>query len=262
MKIFELLAPATSPFSLNVPSSKEGMDIADLQKVLKALRYDLGPTGVDGKLGDYTSAAIKAAQADVEQASTGVPDSEFINVLNQVLSAYPEFTASLSKTNPDELKHSKDSGSSNIELDPEFDKALHQVAEKLGVNANDLKAIMYKESRLKPTAVNKYSGATGLIQFMPKTAAALGTSTKELYNMSAVEQLQYVYKYYKQYVRPGDDRGTLYMATFYPALMHHDDNHVISSRGKAIYDQNRGLDVSHDGVLTVGDVKRSVNAYA
>lgn len=262
MKIFEVLTPAASPFTLSVPSSKEGLEIADLQKVLKALKYDLGPTGIDGKLGDYTSAAIKAAQADVEQASTGVPDNEFIDVLNQVLAAYPDFAASLSKTNPDELKHSKSGNVASITLDPEFEKALQQVAEKLGVKANDLKAIMQKESGLDPKAVNKYSGATGLIQFMPATAAALGTTTKALFNMSAVEQLQYVYKYYKPYVRPGDDRGTLYMATFYPALMHHDDNHVISSRGKKVYDQNKGLDVTHDGLLTVGDVKRSVNKYA
>ena len=36
------------------------------------------------------------------------------------------------------------------------------------------------------------SGAVGLIQFMPFTAQGLGTSTKELSEMSAVDQLAYV----------------------------------------------------------------------
>ena len=43
------------------------------------------------------------------------------------------------------------------------------------------------------------SGATGLIQFMPSTAKDLGTSTTELADMSAVDQLDYVQKYFRPY---------------------------------------------------------------
>ena len=37
--------------------------------------------------------------------------------------------------------------------------------------------------------------ATGLIQFMPKTAKNFGTSTQELFKMDNVKQLDYVHKY-------------------------------------------------------------------
>src|SRR5215203_1006885 len=43
------------------------------------------------------------------------------------------------------------------------------------------------------------SGATGLIQFMPSTAKALGTTVAKLAAMSPVEQLNYVWKYFKGY---------------------------------------------------------------
>ena len=91
---------------------------------------------------------------------------------------------------------------------------------------------------------------------MPKTARSLGTTTAELRNMSAVEQLDYVYKYYRNVgVRPGMDAGDLYMATFYPALLGKPNSTIISRKGEKVYDMNRVLDRDRDGVLTVADVK-------
>lgn len=43
------------------------------------------------------------------------------------------------------------------------------------------------------------SGATGLIQFMPATAQGMGTTTAALAAMSAVQQLDYVQRYFKPY---------------------------------------------------------------
>lgn len=43
------------------------------------------------------------------------------------------------------------------------------------------------------------SGAIGLIQFMPSTAKGLGTSTSALKQMTAVDQLAYVEKYFAPY---------------------------------------------------------------
>lgn len=270
MKVFELLSENISQpttFTLSVPPSKECPEIADLQKVLKALKYNLGPTGVDGVLGEYTIAAIKDAQADVEQSPTGIPDAEFIDVLNQVLEAYPDFAAGLSKsTATDVIKGGNKAGYADIaELQsPDFNTKLEKISNALGVKSSDLRAIMRQESGSKGAqAYNKTSRATGLIQFMPKTAKSLGTSVEELYKMTAVEQLDYVYKYFKSVnVQPGTDLGGLYMAVFYPKYMHKPDNHVISVRGNKVYDQNRGLDRNHDGTITVADVKQSVARYA
>lgn len=146
--------------------------------------------------------------------------------------------------------------------DPDFNKKLEKVASALGVRANDLLAVMKRESRVSPSAVNSTSKAIGLIQFMPKTAAALGTSTGALAKMTAVEQLDYVYKYYKMLgLKPGSDAGAIYMTTFYPAAAGKPDGHVISSKGNLIYDQNKVLDQNKDGQLTVGDVKASVTKF-
>lgn len=147
--------------------------------------------------------------------------------------------------------------------EPGFKAALEKTASNLGVDPNHLIAIMKQESGLDPQAVNKTSRATGLIQFMPKTAAGLGTSTDALYRMTATEQLPWVEKYFKRAgIRPGMGLGDLYIAVFYPAAMGKSDSHVISRSGRAVYNQNKGLDTNKDGVITVADVKQSVSRYA
>ena len=65
---------------------------------------------------------------------------------------------------------------------------------ELQIRPNWLMFVMYFESRLNHRAVNRISGATGLIQFMPSTARGLGTTTDALFNMSNVDQLYYVKK--------------------------------------------------------------------
>ncbi len=146
--------------------------------------------------------------------------------------------------------------------EPGFKAALEKTASNLGIDPNHLIAIMKQESGLNPKARNP-SGATGLIQFMPKTARGLGTSTDAIYNMSATEQLPWVEKYFKSVgIRPGASLGDLYVAVFYPAAMNKGDSHVISKSGNAVYNQNKGLDRNRDGVLTVADVKNSVARYA
>ena len=151
--------------------------------------------------------------------------------------------------------------------DPNFTNKLNKIANELGVKSADLLTIMNFESRVDPTKYNTNgSGAVGLIQFMPDTAAALGTSTTKLAKMSAVEQLDYVYLYYKQYIKPGASLGDLYLATFYPAALNKSDNFVIGRQGAsgvrgAIYSQNAAaLDINKDGVITVGDVRSAIKS--
>lgn len=50
--------------------------------------------------------------------------------------------------------------------------------------------------RFRANTVNRASGATGLIQFMPSTAKQLGTTTDKLAAMTEVDQLDYVAKYF------------------------------------------------------------------
>ena len=151
-----------------------------------------------------------------------------------------------------------------------FEQTVRQVALKLGINPNWLMMVMYFESRLNAQAVNKQSGdsnnpldriskrAVGLIQFMPETAKNLGTSTKALYNMSAIEQLHYVYAYFKPYAGNITSFYDLYLVTFFPIAVGKPDNYVLQTSKLAastIAKQNPIFDANKDGKITVGEIK-------
>lgn len=168
-----------------------------------------------------------------------------------------------SEVKPAANTKAKISGNYPAFREPGFKAALEKTASNLGIDPNHLIAIMKQESGLNPKAVNKSSHATGLIQFMPKTAKGLGTSVQALYNMSATEQMPWVEKYFRaNHIKPGMGLGDLYMAVFYPAAVGKSNNHVIGKSGGAVYNQNRGLDRNKDGVITVSDVKQSVARFA
>jgi len=79
----------------------------------------------------------------------------------------------------------------------DFKNKVIGIAKDLGTNPDFLMAAMYIESggTFSPSILNKAgSGAVGLIQFMPKTAVNLGTTTDQLKAMSAVDQLEFVKK--------------------------------------------------------------------
>lgn len=254
-------------FSVKMPMGHRGNDVRDIQQALEALGYTVGPPGLDGIIGPYTSGAIKKFQTDNGLEVTGMPTIELVAKLNDQLKLKPGVLAKL-KPSTDEDVPSKSGGAANIALkEPGFAQELEKVANNLGVSSKSLMAIMRRESNLNPKAVNKFSKATGLIQFIPSTARALGTTTKELYDMSAVEQLKYVEKYLKQNgVKPGMDAGDIYLAVFMPAAMGKHDNYVLGAKGSpgrigTIYAQNNVLDVDNNGVITVADVKNAVQAF-
>ena len=136
----------------------------------------------------------------------------------------------------------------------------------LGTTPKALLAVMKQESGVNP-AIQNSIGATGLIQFMPKTAHALGTTTDELKKMDGVQQLDYVYKYYKMTGVGDGSAGDLYMATFMPKYVGAKDDTVLGQQGAEgfsgkVYAQNKGLDRDGDGTITVADVKQSVARFA
>lgn len=140
----------------------------------------------------------------------------------------------------------------------DFTDKVHTISGKLGINPNWLMQVMYSESRLKPTAYNP-SGASGLIQFMPSTAAALGTSTSAIRNMSAVDQLDYVYAYFRPYAGKMKSYYDLYLATFFPGGIGKPDSWIFhSSRLSAatIAMQNPAININKDGQITIAEFKQ------
>ena len=80
---------------------------------------------------------------------------------------------------------------------------LEQIADTNGFSVDDLLSVIEKESAFDSSNVNDSSGATGLIQFIPKTAADLGTTTADLKAMSVLDQLDYVDKYFQKNHKKG-----------------------------------------------------------
>jgi len=238
MRVYEILSEAVNK------------DVMDLQRELKAKGANLGNfgprgDGVDGRLGQYTRRAA--------------------NQFPEIAAKYKDALA-----RPDSVDAQK-IDVSTIQ-DPDFKKKVEKIAQLLGTTSGALMAIFKQESGVNPHIQNSI-GATGLIQFMPDTARRLGTTTAELARMDGVEQLDYVYKYYKMTGVGDGSVGDLYMATFMPKFVGYPDEFVLGqlAGGKVpgtnlssdlVYKQNKGLDRNRDGKITVADVKQSVSRFA
>lgn len=138
--------------------------------------------------------------------------------------------------------------------DPEFHAEVKSLADELNVPMGALLAVMHFETggTFSTNVRNAAgSGATGLIQFMPKTAASLGTSTAALAGMSRKEQMTYVRKYFHQFPQiKGGSVDDVYMAVLWPKAVGKPDGYPIFHKGTIAYQQNAGLDTNGDGTVT------------
>lgn len=129
------------------------------------------------------------------------------------------------------------------------------IADELGLDPDDLMACIAWESGETFRADVKNaagSGATGLIQFMPSTAKALGTTTAKLARMTPEDQLNYVYKYFKPYKGRLNNLGDIYMAILWPKAVGKPDSYVLWDAGQmpTTFRQNAGLDINKDKKVT------------
>jgi len=106
------------------------------------------------------------------------------------------------------------------------------------------------------------SGAVGLIQFMPATAQALGTTTAQLAAMSAVKQLDYVERYFQPRAGKLKTLEDVYMAILWPAAIGKPEGFVLFDRADPVYPkryvQNAGLDFNKDGQITKAEAAARV----
>jgi hypothetical protein len=132
---------------------------------------------------------------------------------------------------------------------------------KLGIVPDWLMAVMQSESNIDERAINPTSGATGLIQFMPATAAGLGTSVSALRQMTNIQQLEYVYKYFKPYSGRLKSVTDLYAVVFFPVALGKPDNFILETRtikADTIARQNPIFDLDKNKVITYGEFKAAV----
>lgn len=102
------------------------------------------------------------------------------------------------------------------------------------------------------------SGAVGLLQFMPQTAAALGTSTKALAAMTAEQQLTVVRRYFLPYRKRLKSLGDVYGAIIWPTMIGRPDDYIAFDKADKLhpkrYAQNKGLDYNADGKITKAEI--------
>lgn len=142
----------------------------------------------------------------------------------------------------------------------EFISKVKSISKDLGIKPNWLMAIMYFESAktFSPSIKNKFSNAVGLIQFMPSTAVGLGTTTSQLENMSAVQQLDFVKKYLLPYRSKMKSFVDTYFSVFFPLAIGKPNDWVLRTNNLSaglISRQNPVFDTNKNGEITVGEVK-------
>ncbi|MEL6671667.1 MAG: transglycosylase SLT domain-containing protein [Bacteroidota bacterium] len=141
-----------------------------------------------------------------------------------------------------------------------FSQKVQEIAGMLQVPPEWLMAVMYAESKFDASVYNyKGSGAVGLIQFMPATAASLNASAERLSRMGPVQQLEYVYLYMEQVRQRYGAYQSLtdfYLAILYPKARGQDYCYTLYATPSKAYRQNKGLDEDKDGRVTVSDIDR------
>lgn len=148
---------------------------------------------------------------------------------------------------------------------PEFRARVFRICRGFGwsdEHASWLMACMAFESAgtFSPSIKNAAgSGATGLIQFMPRTAIGLGTTVEKLAAMDAVTQLDWVAAYFKPYAKRVKSLADMYMAILLPKAVGFDESAPLFTGGTA-YRQNAGLDADNDGIITKAEATGRVTA--
>ena len=147
----------------------------------------------------------------------------------------------------------------------EFLDKVKEIAKRLNCDYKDLLGVMNSESGINAAAQNKQGGASGLIQFMPKTAEMLGTTTDKLRQMSPIEQLDYeeeCIKRCKKMAKIPDGQklsgGQLYALIFLPARANRE---VLTTSNEAYYKANKGLDANKDGQITKKELDERVARF-
>lgn len=141
-----------------------------------------------------------------------------------------------------------------------------QVAKNLNINPNWLMVIMYFESArtFSPSKFSYTKNYVGLIQFGHIAAKDLGTTVLKLSRMTAIQQLDFVEKYYKmwfRYLKISAPRAFVdfYLITLFPSKVNKGHDAVIESKsikGVAFARANRVFKPNSRGVITVGEVHR------
>lgn len=143
------------------------------------------------------------------------------------------------------------------------------ISQKLGINPNWLMAIMFHETAgtLNSKIVNNI-GCVGLIQFCPNGALSMfGKTVAQMQAMSNVEQLEYVYQFFKPNAGKYKSMADMHLYAFVPSVFpyRYNNTHVIGSEVSATYPKivyHAAMDFDKNGILTIADFRNYLDKWA
>lgn len=102
----------------------------------------------------------------------------------------------------------------------------------------------------------------GLIQFGSAAAKDAGTTVEALLKMTAEQQLDYVYRFFKPYTGKLKTLSDIYMRILWPVAVGKPEDYVIFDNKvrPTAYVQNKGLDIDRDGKITKAECAAKVQA--
>lgn len=148
----------------------------------------------------------------------------------------------------------------------EFGNKVLQISKALGVNPDWLMLVMYHESRFNHRIINSI-GCVGLIQFcLP--SQQFGVSASQLANMTNVQQLDYVYKFFKPRAGQYKSFRDMHLYAFYPVAFSQRNNpsYIFGSEGNfspsTLAYQNKIFDLNGDKKITMKEFTDYDNNFA
>jgi hypothetical protein len=147
--------------------------------------------------------------------------------------------------------------------DPAWQAELARLKEEFPqLDEQELYRIIQGESGFDSTDVNPSSGATGFFQFMPKTAAGLGTTTGAIQNMTPAQQLEVYGRYLRDseyqggplgmiQAAPGKYKNLIRQYGSWPAVPRNTEVYEVGS----IYWRDNSPWRGSDGRITIGSIE-------
>ena len=141
---------------------------------------------------------------------------------------------------------------------PQFFQELQGVARRLETQPAWLLNVMAAESQFILNARNPLPGqtASGLLQIIEATARRLGTTTKAIRGMDAMDQLRLVERYLLPFKGRLNSLTDVYMAVFRGSIIEGGDGVVVldASKKPRVYALNKSLDLNRDRYITKGEL--------
>jgi len=284
MRITEFIQDNNNYFKYLNPEMTGGLgkkgtknEIIELQKWLNAHNYPAG--SADGIYGKRTAQAVRKFQKD---AGIKVDGDAGPITIKAMMNWYSDTPAKAGQKQPQIIKFQKDKKNkepkkqekdtkdipTNVRVkgktswkelsqNDSFTKIYNDMKQTFpGLDDNEFAKMIERESSFDTRALNTSSGASGLFQFIPKTARSLGTSTFKIRRMSADKQLALYSNYMEKWIGAGNTvKGKLALLQAAPAYANAANDTVVYKKNTKAWKNNKGWRPDNGGDITVGSIK-------